>query len=858
MIGLTLQIASLAFILVIAITYFVKPRINSIETKIYSTLLVINVVGIIIDILSTFLALNNHVSIFLTIISKLYLVYIITTAVLFAVYTSHLMDERKVKQQKYTRIGFIAIGIISTLLILALPLYNYSQGDIVYTYGMSADVVKLVGFIMYPCMIIMILANFQKKHLKKYVSISCFVFLGILASVVQGLNPEWLIITFQMSLVVYIMYHTIENPDVKMIEKLDKAKKEAERANQAKTDFLSSMSHEIRTPLNAIVGFSEFIKFENNLEKAKADADDILMASQNLLEIVNGILDISKIEANKMEIVNQEYELLPHLENIIKMVKPRIKDKPIELKYSFAKDLPASMYGDVSKVKQAITNLMTNAAKYTESGKVEFTVNCINHETYTTLVIVVKDTGRGIKQEQINKLFTKFNRLDEDKNSTLEGTGLGLAITKKFVEMLGGKIVVQSEYGKGSTFIVYLNQRIVSLTNGLKKQVNEIKEYKFPGSKVLVVDDNQLNLKVASKLLAKYEINAVSIDNGQSCIDNITNGEMYDLILLDDMMPNMRGREVVKKLKQLPNFGVPVVALTANAISGMRDKYIQEGFDDYLAKPIELPMLEATLSRFLQQKEIVTTFKTQYKILIVDDNSLNIKIASKLLTVYNFDITSVLSGQECIDTVRKNNNFDLIFMDIMMPSMSGVDAFKQLKTIPNFNTPVIVLTADAVKGARESYLQEGFNDYITKPLDKKLLHQLLCKYLELESCPIKLNESGSVSLEDSGVDTKKAIELLGDSETYVEMLKEFIKSIDNNMIDITAKKETSLSEYSVLVHSLKSDAKYLGFTKLSELAYNHEMKSKANDQEYIKNNFNELVEEVNRLIEVVKKHLKIE
>ena len=244
---------------------------------------------------------------------------------------------------------------------------------------------------------------------------------------------------------------------------LIEAKEKAETMDRLKSAFLANMSHEIRTPLNAIVGFSECIKTEKTLDDAIKDADDIIMASNNLLEIVNGILDISKIEANKMEIVNKEYQLLPEAENIAKLMEPRIGEKPVELKTHFAKDIPAVMYGDIGKIKQVITNILTNAVKYTEKGEINFSINCINKDEVSSLVISIEDTGRGIKQDKIDTLFTKFNRLDEDRNTTLEGTGLGLAITKSLVEMMGGKIIVQSKYGEGSTFTVYLNQKIVKM-----------------------------------------------------------------------------------------------------------------------------------------------------------------------------------------------------------------------------------------------------------------------------------------------------------------------------------------------------------------------------------------------------------
>ena len=443
--------------------------------------------------------------------------------------------------------------------------------------------------------------NIKKVALGNYLSL--FILLGglVLTSIIQRIYPSFTLITTMEGFVLLVMYFTIENPDVKMMKELQFAKDYAEKANRAKSDFLSSMSHEIRTPLNAIVGFSECIITDKTLDEAKEDAANVVMASNNLLEIVNGILDISKIEANKMEIINKNYSLLPEINSLAKLMIPRIGDKDLVLKTHFATDIPGVMYGDIGKIKQIITNILTNAVKYTEKGSIDFSVNCINKDNICSLVISVEDTGRGIRPDKIDSLFTKFNRLDEDRNTTIEGTGLGLAITKALVDMMGGKIVVQSKYGEGSKFTVYLNQKIVELYGKEEEKKEDVTLASYHGSHVLVVDDNDLNLKIIDKLLKKYNIMTTLVASGQNCLDLINDHEYFDLILMDDMMPEMNGKETFAKLKEIEGFKTPVVALTANALSGMKEQYLKLGFNDYLAKPINKDELDEVLKKYLKK-----------------------------------------------------------------------------------------------------------------------------------------------------------------------------------------------------------------------------------------------------------------
>lgn len=301
-----------------------------------------------------------------------------------------------------------------------------------------------------------------------------------------------------------------------------------------------------------------------------------------------------------MEIINTEYNLLEVLNNLQKLILPRIAERPIELRCDFASDLPECLYGDSGKIKQIITNILTNAAKYTNEGFIDFNVSCINDKDNCSLKITVKDTGRGIKKEKIDKLFQKFERLDEDKNTTIEGTGLGLAITKRLVEMMGGKIVVDSIYGEGSTFTVFIKQEIRT-----KKQKEEIATnlLTFDNKKVLVVDDNILNLKVSKKIFKEFGIDIDTSESGFDCLNKIENGIKYDIIFLDIMMPKLSGVETLKRLKQLEQFNIPVIALTADAIysTGNTNKYIDVGFNDYLTKPIEKDLLNKILNKYLKE-----------------------------------------------------------------------------------------------------------------------------------------------------------------------------------------------------------------------------------------------------------------
>lgn len=398
---------------------------------------------------------------------------------------------------------------------------------------------------------------------------------------------------------------------VKVFEALTNETKNAIAATKAKSDFLANMSHEIRTPINAIMGMNEMILRECEQESVKEYAKDINSASENLLEIINDILDFSKIESGKLELVCDNYDLGELIYDVTTLVNMKAEDKGLKFNIDVDENLPAVLYGDDKRVREIVTNILNNAVKYTEKGFVTLSVNGAISDKNVLLDIRVKDSGQGIRKEDLKSIFEGFSQANTKKNRNIEGTGLGLTITKRLVSLMEGTISVESEFGKGSVFTVSLPQQIVSdekMGNYMnhrhvsaKEKGAKLQEIEIPDAKILVVDDTALNLKVISKLLSKTKANVICATSGKEMLELIET-DYFDMILLDHMMPNMDGIEALQISKTMEKNKcreVPVIALTANAIVGAREMYLDAGFDDYLSKPVRIDELCEILTEYI-------------------------------------------------------------------------------------------------------------------------------------------------------------------------------------------------------------------------------------------------------------------
>lgn len=477
------------------------------------------------------------------------------------------------------------------------------------------------------------------------------------------------------------------------VKLLEESRIKADAANQAKTTFLAHMSHEIRAPINAVMGMSEMILRESREPEIYGYAKDVNNAAKSLLSIINDVLDVAKIEAGKLEIIPNEYNTLELLKDVYYMVSFRAEGKSIKLEVDIDKKLPKALYGDDVRIKQILINLLSNSIKYTHTGKVVFKIEKLegNEIRYT-----VTDTGIGIKPEDIYKLFKPFERIEEERNHNIEGTGLGIPITIQLLDMMGSKLEVESEYGKGSKFSFTINQGIVDenvigKVDIRKTEVMPIKNHtvslKLKGVKALIVDDNPVNRKVAISLLKGTDIVIDEAADGYECIEKAKSNN-YDILFIDHMMPGIDGIETLNKLNRLGIAkDIPKIMLTANAMAGERERYIECGFDEFLAKPIDTTELIHILTKFLSRK----LYQFKQSVLLIDDSTAWLRnICEKIKSKYK--VYMVNDCEKALLAIEKNLP-DIIMLDYDMSGILVEEMLIKLRSIEKLGEiPIILLT----------------------------------------------------------------------------------------------------------------------------------------------------------------------
>lgn len=599
-----------------------------------------------------------------------------------------------------------------------------------------------------------------------------------------------------------------------------------------RSDFLANISHEMRTPLNAVIGTAEIALRRDMSDEMREYLHQIKSSAHHLLMIINDILDFSKIETGGMSIVPVDYELLSLINDVAGIVNNQIGSKNIEFTIDVPPDLPFSLKGDNVRIQQVLINLLNNAVKFTKSGNVSLKISTrpISDEN-VMLIASVSDTGCGISQENIGRLFKMFRQIDSKRNRNVEGTGLGLAISKKLLGLMGGTISVESEPGKGSTFTFEVPQEIT-------REERSVVQSAPAGTVVCLLLGNQYLRQSVETAVREIGAETVSIDN------HLLGDKAYiiaDYELFDD------AKELIVR-----NPGLKCILI---------DRFDSTAYSDnenitIIRKPIYSFSLSAAMGigeKFVRSDDAesnVSFTAPEAYVLIVDDNDINRAVAKGVIEPLGMQVDLAASGAECIEKVR-NFRYDIIFMDHMMPEMDGIEAAHIIKQrFPSYaDVPIIALTANAARGAREMFLREGMSDFIAKPISLRTIANKIRRWLPSEKIiPVSKSENKAqpqhILSDIPELDLKSAKELIGSEKLLLNVIEQYYRSVDKNIAKINASYENGNTELlTIEFHSLKSTSKQIGANKLSQMAKDLEMAGKNNNNTYIKNNIEKFLDE---------------
>ena len=591
-------IYSLFYSLPINIVYFSSKRLRSIENKIFEKIMLTNFVGVLLAIGSYFTIKNiDRFELLNTFVSKGYIIYLLTWLTLFSVYIFVIsIKDGKDKKSEVNKIInlFGILYLIFLIIIIIKPLYYHNINGAIYSYGPSANVMYIVSIVYIMVWLIRLSTNIKRIRDKKYLPIFAFMGLGLVVMIIQKQHPELLLMTSMETFIVFLMYHTIENPDMQIIEEVHRAKEISDNANEEKSMFLYNMTNEIR-------GITKDIDYsaDNILEEVDNKKVDVLNIGNSAREIKNNtakfttmtneILDISQMDSN-IKIYNDKYNIKIIIKELVQIYKKKAEDKGISFRTNIASDIPPYLYGDSMGLKKALSIILDNSVKYTSSGFIDFDVSTIIKRDVARLVITVEDSGSGIKAEDLNKIFNK--KVNDNERLNIK---YNLYNAKRLVILMGGTIIPSSVYGRGTTIKVVLDQKIADMDDALDKY-----ESVYDKKSILLVDDNVSSGKIFTKMLKDTNIELSIVTSGKECLDKIRNKDKYDLILLDEDMEPLDGITVMRKLKEIRTFNTKTILLTKNNDYEYNDDYLEYGFDGYLLKPIDKDKLFELIDKYLK------------------------------------------------------------------------------------------------------------------------------------------------------------------------------------------------------------------------------------------------------------------
>ena len=571
------------------------------ETKTYSALVITNLINVVFAVLCYFTILyKDTIPIFNDFVSKTLLLLFITWELFFTAYVvivTRKEEDKIIKRTIFKSKWLIMLFyLVIAFIIYLLPLEYHNDNKIVYSYGMSANFVYVLTTILIICWVILIIKNRYILKSKKCIPVILFVVLTVIVVIIQKSHPGLLLITAAETFITVIMFFTIENPDVKMLKEVHRAKEITDNANEEKTMFLYNMTNDIRLITKDINVSADDILNETDNKKIDVEvisnaAREIKGSTAKFTTMTNEILDVSSIDSASIKVYNDKYNIKLIIKELVKLYSKKCLDKNIDFRTSIASDIPEYLYGDSVGLKQAINIILDNSIKYTNSGYIEFNINTIIRNDIARLMITIEDSGIGMKAEDIIKVFNKKN----DRNEEALDLNNNLYNAKALITLMGGTIIPSSIYGKGTTMKIVLDQKIVTSDDKLIKYGSV-----YDKKKILLVDDNISTEKIIRKLIKNTNIELDYVNLGKKALDKIRNKEKYDLILLDEIMDPLDGMEVMKKFKDVKSFNTKVILLTRNSEYEYNEEYLKYGFSGYLLKPINKDKLFEIIDKYLK------------------------------------------------------------------------------------------------------------------------------------------------------------------------------------------------------------------------------------------------------------------